>query len=565
MLSDPAAGLITAFRPGDRCKGYEIVRLIAQGGMGEVYEAVHEFTRRPVALKCMQLKHADRTDMLDRMRAEARALCELHHPNIVNVYDAGVSETGIIFIAMELLEGKTLRELIRLAPGLPATAALYYGFEVADAIDAAHEMRIFHRDLKPENVFITKGAKVKVLDLGAAKFHGYGLKTTENMRTMGTTAYMSPEHLQGQPVDGRTDIYALGLILYELIAGRHPFADPDGQFVSPVEMAGRQVFGKIVPLPEVSPDIPIYIWQAIEPAMQKDREERYPTMAEFARALRAARKRYVEEGADDSISSDGPALPQEPGARRDYTPPRPLVTQYSDAPVEQARVIAPGALPASQPAPAAFATTMIMGQPSPPSAISERSGKTSEPPREGSRPEVPRSPRHSDRPRASIPSQHPATKTSSHNPSSSQPSSLRVLPAVGIGVLVGGALGLFHITYGQGAPPPVPVEEPRVIELPILLPANPAPAASVRGEGPPEQASSSQAASSASAPAGTIRPTPVKRSVVPAAGVASKTAPARPAVKTGGATPSTATTVSPPPPPPRPTSKLPPGLPPLGL
>src|SRR5262249_40023120 len=258
-------------KPGDKCDRYQIIRLIAAGGMGEVYEAVHEFTARPVALKCLQLRHANKDDLKDRMKMEAVVLCRLRHANIVTVYDAGITDRGMVWIAMDLLVGNTLREILHRVGRLTVPQALYYACEIADGVDAAHELRVVHRDLKPENVFVTERNEVKVLDLGTAKFYGYGLKTTDRMRTLGTPAYMSPEHITGTPVDVRTAIYGLGLILYEMLAGHHVFAK-DGQLPNSLDMGTAQLFQEPTPLPQLIEGFPDYLWAIVAKSIAKKRD-----------------------------------------------------------------------------------------------------------------------------------------------------------------------------------------------------------------------------------------------------------------------------------------------------
>src|SRR5690242_11803538 len=213
--------------PGDVCDGYRILSLIAAGGMGDVYEAVHDPSGRTVAVKCLKVRHRNKEDARARMKMEAVVLSELQHENLVQVNDA-----GMVWFAMERLHGQTLRDVLYRAGRLPIPEALHYASEIADGVDAVHEVNVIHRDLKPENVFVTSDNVIKVLDLGTGKFTGYGLNSTDRMRVVGTTAYMSPEQIKGLRVDARADVYALGLIVYEMIAGRHALA-PEGTTALP--------------------------------------------------------------------------------------------------------------------------------------------------------------------------------------------------------------------------------------------------------------------------------------------------------------------------------------------
>ena len=286
--------------PGDVCDGYRILSLIAAGGMGDVYEAVHDPSGRTVAVKCLKVRHRNKEDARARMKMEAVVLSELQHENLVQVYDAGVTDAGMVWFAMERLHGQTLRDVLFRAGPLPIPDALHYASEIADGVDAVHEVNVIHRDLKPENVFVTSDNVVKVLDLGTGKFTGYGLNSTDRMRIIGTTAYMSPEQIKGLRVDARADVYALGLIVYEMIAGRHPLSAEDGTAlphgVEQVALMQLQMTPK--PLSDVAPRCPGYVSAIVDKAIAKDRDRRFPNIAALSRELRAARKRFVAEKFD---------------------------------------------------------------------------------------------------------------------------------------------------------------------------------------------------------------------------------------------------------------------------
>jgi serine/threonine-protein kinase len=290
--------------PGDVCDEYRILSLIAAGGMGDVYEAVHEPSGRKVAVKCLKVRHRNKEDARARMKMEAVVLSELQHENLVKVYDAGVTDAGMVWFAMERLHGQTLRDIVYRGGQLPIPDALHYASEIADGADAVHDVNVIHRDLKPENVFVTSDNVVKVLDLGTGKFTGYGLNSTDRMRVIGTTAYMSPEQIKGLRVDARADVYALGLILYEMIAGRHALISEDGaglpQGVEQVAVMQLQLTPR--PLAEIAPRCPRYVSAIVDRAIAKDRDLRFPNMAALSRELRAARKRYVAESQFEGAS-----------------------------------------------------------------------------------------------------------------------------------------------------------------------------------------------------------------------------------------------------------------------
>jgi serine/threonine-protein kinase len=289
-MAQAAEGQLSA---GGKCDRYEIVRLLGSGGMGEVYEAVHEFTRKPVALKVLKIHHAAKEALIEKMRVEAMVLCRVRHPHLVEVFDAGIAE-GRIWMAMELLDGRSLREHLRERHTVPLAQALDWGAQIADGLQAAHDLNIIHRDLKPENVFITARGELRVLDFGTAKFQGMQMKRTERQDRHGTIAYMSPEHLGGEEVDVRSDVYALGLVLYEMLSGRHPFADERGAWPPLEQMFAMQLGAEPPPLTEI---VGASAWRLVERALAKERSGRYPAAKAFAAAIREVRARLTADHA----------------------------------------------------------------------------------------------------------------------------------------------------------------------------------------------------------------------------------------------------------------------------
>ena len=224
--------------PGTRLGSYAILRKIGAGGMGDVYQAEDGNLGRHVAIKVLPRAFAEEAERLRRFQQEARAASALNHPNILTVHDLGTHE-GAPFLVMELLEGGTLREKLG-ERGLPAKTIMEIGLQVAHGLAAAHEKGIVHRDLKPENVFITRDGRVKILDFGLAKLRAAeaGASLDSEMPTeavlpigmqtaagalLGTVAYMSPEQAQGEAVDGRSDLFSFGVMLWEMLTGRRPF------------------------------------------------------------------------------------------------------------------------------------------------------------------------------------------------------------------------------------------------------------------------------------------------------------------------------------------------------
>jgi eukaryotic-like serine/threonine-protein kinase len=219
---------------GTKLDGYEILSLLGAGGMGEVYRARDSVLKREVAIKVLPSFVSQDADRLRRFEQEAQAAAALNHPNILGVHQFGSFE-GAQYLVSELLEGGTLRQQLEHGP-MPTRKVIEYGAQIACGLAAAHEKGILHRDLKPENLFVTKDGRVKILDFGLAKLNkdraaSDDLGTTINLGTdpgivMGTIGYMSPEQVRGKAADHRADIFALGAILYEMLAGKRAFAKP---------------------------------------------------------------------------------------------------------------------------------------------------------------------------------------------------------------------------------------------------------------------------------------------------------------------------------------------------
>ncbi|MBI3204400.1 MAG: serine/threonine protein kinase, partial [Myxococcales bacterium] len=273
---------------------YRIVRRLSAGGVGVVYEAEHCFTGLRVALKALHNRAGDHPE---RMQAEARTLAEMRHPNIVQITDGGVTD-GVVWFSMELLSGSSLRELLNREGALEVPRALSFGLQVAEGVAAAHEQDVIHRDLKPENVFVLPGDTLKVLDFGTSKitnkFRRSGaIKTTDRFRLIGTQAYMPPERLKAERTDARADIYALGHILFEMIAGRHCWSDGPGPLDLPdaIELGMRQIYAPPAPLTDFVPGLPAEVDALVQRALAKDPRQRQPSMRALGAELRAAIER----------------------------------------------------------------------------------------------------------------------------------------------------------------------------------------------------------------------------------------------------------------------------------
>ena len=253
---------------------YQLVRHIARGGMAQVYLAQDLLLDRPVALKVLFPELSTDENFVRRFRREAQAAANLSHPNIVSVYDWGQGDRTY-FIVMEYVDGETLSARIRQGPIDPSRAAAT-GADVAGALEYAHRHNVIHRDVKPANVLIDQSGTVKVTDFGIARAAGISEGLTQAGSVMGTATYFSPEQAQGLPADARTDVYSLGIVLYEMVAGRPPF-----QGENPVSIAYKHVRETPVPLRHVNPTVPAAYEAIVDRAIAKSADDRYQTSGEL--------------------------------------------------------------------------------------------------------------------------------------------------------------------------------------------------------------------------------------------------------------------------------------------
>src|ERR1700730_4246953 len=311
---------------------FRVIEKLGAGGMGVVYKAVDIRLDRPVALKFLPDTMTQDPQALERFRREARAASSLNHPSICTIYDIG-EQDGRAFIAMEFIDGETLRSHIH-GQALPLEEMLKLGIQIAEALDAAHAEGIIHRDIKPANIFVTKRGQAKVLDFGLAKLVPKGIASADadpdgeppDSNSIvgiisGTPSYMSPEQVRGDGLDPRTDIYSLGLLLYEMATGRQAFSGGTGGVIIEAVLTRSPV-----PARTINPDIPPQLEEIINKALHKDREQRHQHAAEVRAELQQLERgpdsggRAREESARFALSSNtGHLQTKEDQTTRDST------------------------------------------------------------------------------------------------------------------------------------------------------------------------------------------------------------------------------------------------------
>src|SRR5882757_5090811 len=293
---------------------YEVEELVGTGGMSSVFRAHDRLLDRKVALKVLHQQYSDDDDYVERFRREARAVAALSHPNIVTVIDRGEHE-GRQFIVFEYIHGENLKALIERRGPAPVATALELAMQIARGLSFAHQQGLVHRDVKPQNVLLNGDGAAKVTDFGIARSLDVQHGMTQTGTVLGTSDYIAPEQAQGRHVDEHSDIYSLGVVLYELLTTKVPF--PGENFVA---VAMRHINEPPPSVRDERPDVPVRLDAALQTAMAKRPEDRFQTMADFCRELEA----NLAEAQGQTVVA--PALPRKARApRRPGANPWPIV------------------------------------------------------------------------------------------------------------------------------------------------------------------------------------------------------------------------------------------------
>ncbi|MEW5986993.1 MAG: serine/threonine-protein kinase, partial [Chloroflexota bacterium] len=306
---------------GKQLGPYQVVAPLGEGGMAAVYKAYQPNMGRYVALKILPRHYASDPQFVARFTQEARVIANLEHPHILPVHDFGESE-GYTYLAMRLVEGGSLARLLQGAP-LALTQVRQIVSQVGDALDYAHTQGVIHRDVKPSNILIDQRGNCLLSDFGIAKMLAGSSHLTQTGAMLGTPAYMSPEQGMGQSLDGRSDLYSLGIILYQMVTGRIPY-----QAETPLAVAIKHVNDPLPPVHRFNPAVPVAVEQVILKTLAKNPADRFSSAGEMVRALQLAVDSALAAGLP-------PTTPPTP-------PPSPPVVDYEDT-----EVAAPPLFPAA--------------------------------------------------------------------------------------------------------------------------------------------------------------------------------------------------------------------------
>lgn len=271
---------------GKALKGkYKVIKKLGEGGMGAVYLGEQVGLGRKVALKVLHSEYARDQEFVKRFRQEAHLAATINHPAVVITYDFDQTEDGSLFMAMEFVEGKNLRDVVRDGP-MDVGEALRLGVQIGEGLGAAHKAGVIHRDFKPENIMVLKGGEiVKLMDFGIAKLRDTSAATrlTKAGTIMGTPAYMAPEQIEGADVTDRTDIYSYGIVLYEMLSGGVPF-----RASTPTAVLMKQLREMPISVKRLRDEIPTAVEKVVMQALEKDPQKRPKNMDEMVEALKKA-------------------------------------------------------------------------------------------------------------------------------------------------------------------------------------------------------------------------------------------------------------------------------------
>jgi len=279
---------------------YELAEVVGHGGMSTVYKARDSLLERNVVLKVLHQQYSEDEDFVERFKREARSVAQLQHPNIVTVIDRG-EEGGRQYIVFEYVDGENLKELVVRKGRLDVRTTLGVGLEIARALSFAHGHGLVHRDVKPQNVLLNGDGGAKVTDFGIARSLDVEHSMTQTGTVLGTSNYIAPEQANGRPVGAQTDVYSLGIVLYEMLTGEVPF--PGENFVA---VAMKHIQEPSPSVLDARGDVPLRVAEMIDRALEKDPEQRFPTMDAFADEIEA-NLAELDRGEDGAVTMVVPA------------------------------------------------------------------------------------------------------------------------------------------------------------------------------------------------------------------------------------------------------------------